>query len=311
MHARSPDGAGGIRQGCRHRQPVGGGPRARAVADHGDQAHRRARGPARRKTPSPHARAGCRSPTPAAITSRPPSASSPTSSAAMPPSPPSASSRAAIAAAQRAGELRRRGRSRLCSAAFARRHPLVSVELGLNDRLVDLAEEGWDLADPHRQSQQFQPDRAAHRALPHRRLRGAVLSQGARHAAHGGRASRSTIVSATRCRKLTGVDRWTFGASEMSAFTYLGQSARQQWRCVAGRRDRGAGHHLPADLHRRRRICAGHDWSRSRSISRPCEFGGIYAVYLPDRNPAAKVRAFIDFIAGRFAPEPPWERGLN
>jgi DNA-binding transcriptional LysR family regulator len=38
------------------------------------------------------------------------------------------------------------------------------------------------------------------------------------------------------------------------------------------------------------------------------EFGGIYAVYLPDRHPAAKARAFIDFIATRFAPEPPWDR---
>ena len=31
-------------------------------------------------------------------------------------------------------------------AEFAERHPRVAVELGLNDRLVDLAEEGWDLA---------------------------------------------------------------------------------------------------------------------------------------------------------------------
>src|SRR5258708_25685659 len=31
-------------------------------------------------------------------------------------------------------------------AEFAERHPLVTVELGLNDRLVDLVEEGWDLA---------------------------------------------------------------------------------------------------------------------------------------------------------------------
>jgi DNA-binding transcriptional LysR family regulator len=41
------------------------------------------------------------------------------------------------------------------------------------------------------------------------------------------------------------------------------------------------------------------------------EFGGIYAVYLPDRHPPAKVRAFIDFIATRFAPDPPWDRGLT
>ena len=40
------------------------------------------------------------------------------------------------------------------------------------------------------------------------------------------------------------------------------------------------------------------------------EFGDIYAVFLPDRHPAAKVRAFIDFIANRFAPEPPWDRDI-
>ena len=40
------------------------------------------------------------------------------------------------------------------------------------------------------------------------------------------------------------------------------------------------------------------------------ELGGIYAVYLPDRHPPAKVRAFIDFIADRLAPDPPWDRGL-
>jgi DNA-binding transcriptional LysR family regulator len=38
------------------------------------------------------------------------------------------------------------------------------------------------------------------------------------------------------------------------------------------------------------------------------EFGGIFAVYMPDRRPPAKVRAFIDFIASRCAPEPPWDR---
>jgi DNA-binding transcriptional LysR family regulator len=40
------------------------------------------------------------------------------------------------------------------------------------------------------------------------------------------------------------------------------------------------------------------------------ELGGIYAVFLPDRDPPAKVRAFIDFIATRFTPEPPWDSGF-
>jgi DNA-binding transcriptional LysR family regulator len=38
------------------------------------------------------------------------------------------------------------------------------------------------------------------------------------------------------------------------------------------------------------------------------DLAGIYAVFLPDRQPAAKVRAFIDFIAARFTPEPPRDR---
>ncbi len=40
------------------------------------------------------------------------------------------------------------------------------------------------------------------------------------------------------------------------------------------------------------------------------ESSAVYAVYLPDRRPPAKVRAFIDFLAARFSPEPPWDRGL-
>ena len=40
------------------------------------------------------------------------------------------------------------------------------------------------------------------------------------------------------------------------------------------------------------------------------DLGGIYAVFLPVRHPPAKVRAFIDFIAARFTPEPPWDRDI-
>jgi len=36
----------------------------------------------------------------------------------------------------------------------------------------------------------------------------------------------------------------------------------------------------------------------------------VHAVYLPDRHHPAKVRAFIEFIASQFAPEPPWDRGI-
>jgi DNA-binding transcriptional LysR family regulator len=42
----------------------------------------------------------------------------------------------------------------------------------------------------------------------------------------------------------------------------------------------------------------------------PTADAGIHAVFLPDPYPVAKVRAFIDFLVARFAPEPPWDVGL-
>jgi DNA-binding transcriptional LysR family regulator len=40
------------------------------------------------------------------------------------------------------------------------------------------------------------------------------------------------------------------------------------------------------------------------------EYGGIHAVHRFDRNPPAKVRAFIDFMIERFSPSPPWDHTL-
>jgi DNA-binding transcriptional LysR family regulator len=41
------------------------------------------------------------------------------------------------------------------------------------------------------------------------------------------------------------------------------------------------------------------------------EMPGIFAVYPADRHPPAKVRAFIDFLASRFSPVPPWDRAYS
>jgi len=35
---------------------------------------------------------------------------------------------------------------------------------------------------------------------------------------------------------------------------------------------------------------------------------GIYAIYAPNRYLAAKTRVFIDFLSGRFGPQPAWDR---
>jgi DNA-binding transcriptional LysR family regulator len=40
----------------------------------------------------------------------------------------------------------------------------------------------------------------------------------------------------------------------------------------------------------------------------PLELPGVFAVYAGSRRPPAKVRAFIDFLLGRFGAEPYWDR---
>ena len=38
---------------------------------------------------------------------------------------------------------------------------------------------------------------------------------------------------------------------------------------------------------------------------------GIYALYPHSRHVSPKVRAFVDFLAARFGPTPPWDAGLR
>lgn len=189
---------------------------------------------------------------------------------------------------------------------FAQRHPLVTVELGLNDRLVDLADEGWDLAirigslsdssliarriAPCRTVVCAAPSYLAARGKPH------TVSHLANHNCLGYTLSR-----------VTGVDRWAFGARGEITVPVSGSLRANNGDALRAAAIAGQGlAYLPtfivADDLRAGTLVA-------LDLDQPTvEFGGIYAVFLPDRHPAAKVRAFIDFIANRFAPEPPWDR---
>jgi DNA-binding transcriptional LysR family regulator len=189
---------------------------------------------------------------------------------------------------------------------FHARHPQVQVDLGLNDRLVDLAEEGWDLA--------IRIGTLASSSLIARRIapcRAVVCAAPSYLAARG---TPRTVDDLTRhdclgytLSRMVGPDTWAFGGDKtikingslranngdaLRAAAVAGQGIIYQPTFIVAD-DLRAGTLVPITL----------DYP-------PAELGGIYAVYLPERNPAAKVRAFIDFIAGRFAPEPPWDRGL-
>ena len=193
-------------------------------------------------------------------------------------------------------------------AEFAAAHPLVSVELGLNDRLVDLAEEGWDLAirigtlgDSSLIARRVAPCRTVVCAAPsYLKARGVPrnVASLAQHNCLGYTLSR-----------IAGVDRWTFGAKDDVVVRVSGNLRANNGDALRAAAIAGQGiiyqpAFVVADGLRSGELVA-------LTFDQPTvQFGGIYAVYLPDRNPAAKVRAFIDFIAARFAPEPPWDRGI-
>ena len=109
--------------------------------------------------------------------------------------------------------------------------------------------------------------------------------------------------------RVTGVDRWIFGARGEVAVPVAGNLRSNNGDALRAAAIAGQGllyqpTFMVADDLRAGTLVA-------LTLDQPTvEFGGIFAVFLPDRHPAAKVRAFIDFIASRCAPEPPWDRGV-
>jgi DNA-binding transcriptional LysR family regulator len=192
-------------------------------------------------------------------------------------------------------------------AHFSQSHPHVTVELGLNDRQVDLAEEGWDLAI--RIGNLRDSSLVARRLAPCRMM---VCAAPAYLAAHG---TPRTVAELARhnCLGYTlaqaGADRWLMGRrSEVSVSVHGNLRANNGDALLA------AAIAAQGIVQQPTFIVA--DALRSGELVRltldhpPTEQLAVHAVYLPDRHPPAKVRAFIDFLAGQFAPEPPWDRGI-
>lgn len=191
---------------------------------------------------------------------------------------------------------------------FAQLYPLVNVEIGLNDRLVDLAEEGWDLAI--RIGSLSDSSLIARRIAPCR----TVICAAPTYLKARGKPRTVADLTDHNClgytlSRVTGVDRWIFGAKADIAIAVSGNLRANNGDALREAALAGQGviyqpTFVVADDLRTGRLVA-------LTLDKPTvEFGGIYAVFLPDRHPAAKVRAFIDFIAARFSPEPPWDRDI-
>ena len=192
-------------------------------------------------------------------------------------------------------------------AKFAELYPGVSIELGLNDRLVDLIEEGWDLAI--RIGTLRDSSLVARRLAPCRMV---VCAAPSYLAAHGTPRTSDDLAS-HNCLGYTlaqaGPSRWRMGGRTAFDVTVSGNLRANNGDALLAAALAGQG------LIYQPTFIVGDELRAGRLVPvrldvAPSELLAVHAVYLPNRTPSAKVRAFIDFLGEAFAPEPPWDRDL-
>jgi DNA-binding transcriptional LysR family regulator len=192
---------------------------------------------------------------------------------------------------------------------FARRYPAVTIDLGLNDRFVDLIAEEWDLA--------IRIGRLKDSSLVARRLAGCrmvLCASPAYLSAHG----TPTLVSDLadhNCLTYTlsssnAMDRWPFGKNGESSVAVSGNLRANNGDALRAAALAGQGMiYQPTfivadDLIAGRLVEIGLDRP-------PIELAGVYAVFASGRQPPAKVRAFVEFLAEAWIPQPPWEAAVR
>ena len=191
--------------------------------------------------------------------------------------------------------------------AFSRLHPAVAVDLGLADRYVDLIEEGWDLAvrigrlkDSGLVARRLAPCRTIVCAAPsYLEARGAPRSP---EDLSGHNCLGYTLPSAI------GAGRWAFGAGGDVVVPVEGNLRANNGDALLAAALAGQG------LIYQPTFIVG-DSLRDGSLLRvlsgyPTLELGVHAVLPSGRQTPAKVRAFVEFLARRFAPHPEWDRGL-
>ena len=200
---------------------------------------------------------------------------------------------------------------------FCARHPQLQVVLGLNDRYVDLAEEGFDLV--LRLTGQPGPGLVARRLASIRY----VLCAAPAYLASQGRPADVAALGAHRCLRfgyLQAPDRWRFrhlqlgceeevevrGALRFESGLTVNSSESLRVAALAGM---GLAilptYAVGPDLRAGRLQVLLPDWEPVGGIA---EAHTLYAVHLPHRQPSPKVRALIDFMLERLGEVPPWDR---
>ncbi|WP_142848596.1 LysR family transcriptional regulator [Telmatospirillum sp. J64-1] len=194
-------------------------------------------------------------------------------------------------------------------ADYLAHYPQVRIDMTLNDRLVDVVEEGYDLAirigalkDSALVARRLAPSRLAVCASPD-------------YLARRGEPGRPEELRGHDCLgySLSSLrDSWVFldpATGQEVQVPITGSLRANNGDALAEAAVRGLGIVLQPTFLVVEHLRQG----RLKQILRgfPCRENAVYALYPPGRPVAAKLRSFIDFLVERFGPKPYWEEGLG
>ncbi|MFZ0571272.1 MAG: LysR family transcriptional regulator [Rhodomicrobium sp.] len=189
---------------------------------------------------------------------------------------------------------------------FLENHPALSIDLGLNDRQVDLIEEGWDLA--------VRIGAMASSSMIARKLAPCftVVCAAPRYLAAKGTPRSIADLARHDCLGYTlsrtiGADTWLFGGERNISVAVRGSLKANNGDALTAAAVAGEGIVYQPTFLVAREIAAGL-LVPIELDQPPIVLDGIFAIYPADRRPPAKVRAFIDFLVKRFGPVPEWDR---
>jgi DNA-binding transcriptional LysR family regulator len=190
--------------------------------------------------------------------------------------------------------------------AFLDRYPGVSVEISLDDRQVDLVDEGFDVAI--RIGRLQDSSLIARKITPTRQVLCAAPSYLAKRGVPehpddllGHTCILYSLLSAPREWRFTGPD------GELHVVPVNGTLQSNNGLVNRGAAVAGGGIVLLPTFYVGDQLRSG-ELKPILCKYRPQDIA-MHAVYPERRNLLPKVRAFVDFLANAFGPEPPWEKG--
>jgi DNA-binding transcriptional LysR family regulator len=186
---------------------------------------------------------------------------------------------------------------------FAERYPDVQLALSLSDRAVNVVEEGFDLAI--RIADLADSSLAARKLAPNRRV---VCASPAYLRRHGAPRTPDDLAK-HNCLTTDFAMNWDYRAPDgkPASVRVTGRYACDNWEVLREWALAGLGIALKSTWDVRRHLEDGSLVALFPGYSFATDVA-IYAVYPHRRHLPAKTRAFIEFLAESFGPEPYWDR---